>query len=79
MAKDKCVLCGQDSPYEFETHIDYRVGYVEGSGQLCTECHTGKNERQSISVVVSENVILNTPNDFELGEKVRQMFWKLKK
>ena len=35
MAKDKCIMCGADTPYDFETHIDYRYGYVEGAGQCC--------------------------------------------
>ncbi len=46
MEKDKCILCGQDSPYEFETHIDYRVGYVEGSGQLCVDCYLSEDKKQ---------------------------------
>ena len=33
--KDKCVICGKESPYDHKTHIDYRVGYVEGGGQTC--------------------------------------------
>lgn len=33
--KDKCVICGKETPYSFSTHIDLRVGYVEGSGQGC--------------------------------------------
>lgn len=33
--KDKCVLCGKESPYTIDTHIDYRIGYVEGAGQGC--------------------------------------------
>lgn len=32
---DKCVLCGKKTPYTQNTHIDYRIGYVEGSGQGC--------------------------------------------
>ena len=32
---DKCVICGRQSPYTIDTHIDYRVGYVEGAGQGC--------------------------------------------
>lgn len=38
---DHCVICGKQSPYLKTTHIDNRVGYVEGSGQGCfqtTEC-----------------------------------------
>ena len=37
--KDKCVACDKDSLYDRETHIDYRIGYVEGSGQLCLDCY----------------------------------------
>lgn len=32
---DECVICGRQSPYRIDTHIDYRVGYVEGVGQGC--------------------------------------------
>lgn len=34
-AFDKCVICGKESPYLKSTHIDMRVGYVEGGGQGC--------------------------------------------
>jgi len=37
--KDKCVSCGKDSLYSRETHIDYRIGYIEGAGQLCLDCY----------------------------------------
>jgi hypothetical protein len=33
--KDKCVICGKDTPYLETTHIYLRVGYVEGGGQGC--------------------------------------------
>jgi hypothetical protein len=32
---DKCVICGKDSPYTKSTHIDLRIGYISGVGQLC--------------------------------------------
>ena len=32
---DKCVICGKTSPYHKDTHINQRVGYVEGAGQSC--------------------------------------------
>ena len=37
--KDKCVCCGKKSIYAREEHIDFRIGYIEGSGQLCLECY----------------------------------------
>jgi hypothetical protein len=75
MAKDLCIMCGKESPYDFNTHIDYRVGYVEGAGQLCTDCHQGKSEKITLNLVVTEDMVLNTPNDFDLGEKVRRMYY----
>lgn len=33
--KDRCVICGKETPYLRSTHIDIRVGYVEGGGQGC--------------------------------------------
>ena len=36
--KDKCVKCGEKTMYEKNVHIDRRMGYVEGAGQLCTSC-----------------------------------------
>ena len=35
MAKDKCVLCGKETPYDETTHIDNRRGYWPGCGQTC--------------------------------------------
>lgn len=36
--KEKCVLCGKETPYTIDIHIDMRKHYVEGCGQLCKEC-----------------------------------------
>jgi len=32
---DKCIICGKETPYLRNTHIDDRIGYVEGAGQAC--------------------------------------------
>ena len=37
--KDKCVTCNKVSLYDRETNIDFRIGYIEGSGQLCLDCY----------------------------------------
>ena len=37
--KDKCVNCKRESLYSKETHIDFRLGYIEGAGQLCLDCY----------------------------------------
>lgn len=36
---EHCVVCGKVSGYLKSTHIDLRVGFVEGVGQLCHECN----------------------------------------
>lgn len=36
--KEKCVICGKETPYKISDHIDMRENYVEGAGQLCSEC-----------------------------------------
>ncbi len=40
---EKCVMCGESVPYLKSTHIDRRVGYVEGAGQLCKDCYQKGN------------------------------------
>lgn len=35
---ERCVLCKKDTPYLRSTHIDLRMYYVEGCGQLCEDC-----------------------------------------
>lgn len=82
---DKCILCGEDTPYHFNDHIDMRVGYVEGAGQLCTKC-LNKDEKEPAGLgtpfpdrrllLVEVDMIRRTPNDMELGAKVRQLFYE---
>jgi hypothetical protein len=74
--KDKCVSCGSETAYDVTTHIDMRNAYVEGLGQLCNRCHTsGTNYNQ---LLIPESVIINTPNDIELGRKVRILYYEKK-
>ena len=35
---DLCVRCGEKTMYEKNVHIDRRIEYIEGAGQLCTSC-----------------------------------------
>lgn len=77
MAKDHCVMCGVETPYDFETHVDVRIGYLEGVGQLCSKCYNrGTNHNH---IMVPEWLIENYPNDQELGGKVRELYWENKK
>ena len=69
MAKDKCILCGAETPYDEETHIHSRNGYIEGAGQLCKNCSNGSN------IVVPSSFIEHIPNDQELGETIRTIYF----
>ncbi len=49
--KDKCVSCGVETLYDKTEHVDFRLGYVEGAGQLCLDCYdevygVQKNEQE---------------------------------
>ena len=81
---EKCIICGVDTQYRFRTPIDFRYNYVEGAGQLCNKC--GSKDEEPIALdshrnlfTVSEYMVLSTPNDQELGAKVRQLYWESKK
>ena len=77
MIKDKCILCGVETPYDFETHVDLRIGYIEGAGQLCSKCYSQGTDHNMIAI--PEYMVYNTPNDQELGSKVRELYWENKK
>ena len=87
---EKCVICGEDTQYRFNDHVDFRFNYVEGAGQLCTRCANkdrdiitevdplGTSNPSHMLILVDETTILYTPNDAELGAKVRKIYWDLK-
>ena len=76
---DKCVICGKTSPYTTATNIYNRVGYVEGAGQGCFQpnsCVKTTNQSSRELITIPKDWILGTPNDQELGEKVRAYYWE---
>lgn len=73
---ETCILCGCKTETLKSTHIDFRYGYVEGAGQLCRSCYLGEDRNL---ITINSRTILDTPNDYELGEKVRKMYWDSKK
>jgi hypothetical protein len=77
MTKEHCILCGVETPYDFETHVDVRIGYIEGIGQLCNNCYNQGHDRTHFTV--SKRLIENTPNNQELGAKVRALYFESKK
>lgn len=38
METETCILCTTDTKIPKNQHIDYRLYYVEGAGQLCEIC-----------------------------------------
>lgn len=73
---DNCVVCGKTTMYRTQQHIDTRIGYVEGVGQLCGNCHTGGSPSGREMITIPKHWVLGTPNDQELGEKVRAYYWE---
>ena len=35
---DKCIVCNAPTQYKRSDHVDYRLNYIEGAGQLCPDC-----------------------------------------
>jgi hypothetical protein len=71
---EQCILCGEDTAYRLHDHVDMRTGYIEGAGQLCNRCNNKGMERRHLAVPI--NLIYDTPNDAELGAKIRQLYWE---
>ena len=76
MTKEICILCGKESTVDVSTHIDYRIGYIEGAGQLCTECYLKGDNSSRELITIPLNWPNMYPNDAELGYKVRQLYWR---
>lgn len=89
MPNEICIICGKQTDINVNTHIDLRYGYVEGAGQCCKQCYDrtyGPSDNDYISrvmrnrttlITISAEEILDTPNDQELGTKVRQKYWEI--
>ena len=71
---ETCIICGTVTPVLKSTDINYRTGYVEGAGQLCYGCFTGRKPYDSVCISTKE--IQDTPNDQDLGGKVRHKYWE---
>lgn len=88
MPNEICIICGSETNVDVNTHVDMRYGYVEGAGQCCRECYDKTNKsydnyastvmkNRTTLITISAEDILSTPNDMELGAKVRQKYWEL--
>lgn len=88
MPNEICIICGSETNVDINTHVDMRYGYVEGAGQCCRECYDKTNKsydnyastvmkNRTTLITISAEDILSTPNDMELGAKIRQKYWEL--
>jgi hypothetical protein len=74
MPNEICILCGKETTTDVNTHIDFRTGYIEGAGQLCTECYFKGSPQSREMITIPKHYIKTYSNDFELGGKIRQYF-----
>jgi hypothetical protein len=72
---ETCIQCGIETDTLKTTHIDFRTGYVEGAGQLCRMCYMASDRNL---ITIDERTILDTPNNDELGAKVRKKYYDSK-
>lgn len=73
---DNCVLCGKQTQYQTNTHIDMRSGYVEGAGQLCTTCYSAGSASGKEMIMIPKYLVEQHPNNMLLGEAVRKYYWE---
>ena len=77
MSREKCITCKSETPYHLSTDIEYRSHYVEGAGQMCKDCWDDLcGSGEDTIYFIPESMIKETPNDSELGQKVRSMYHK---
>lgn len=75
MPNEICILCGEETTVDINTHIDYRTGYIEGAGQLCIKCYRKGNSEGREMISVPKHFITDNPNDMELGAKIREFYY----
>lgn len=74
---DNCVVCGKPSPYEKNTDINFRYGYVEGGGQACHQPHICNTSNQSDRdlITIPRHLLEKYSNNMELGAAIRTYYW----
>lgn len=75
MPNEKCILCGNETTVDVNTHVDFRTGYIEGAGQLCYDCYQKGNSSSREMITIPKSLIKDNPNDFALGSKVREYYY----
>jgi hypothetical protein len=57
MEIELCIKCTVPTTYKKSDHIDTRVGYIEGSGQLCIDCLQKLEEKKIDPDAVSWGIV----------------------
>ena len=73
---EKCILCEVETTTLKTTHIDFRTGYIEGAGQLCSICYMKGSSDGRKLIVIPKYLIEQYPNNMQLGEAVRAHYWE---
>jgi hypothetical protein len=73
---ETCILCGAETNIPISRHIDQRVGYIEGAGQMCIDCYTRGSSDYREMIQIPKNMVLGTPNDMQLGALVRSYYYE---
>jgi hypothetical protein len=76
MPNEICILCGKETTVDVDTHIDFRTGYIEGSGQLCYECYRKGSPSSREQIAIPKSWITKYSNDSELGQQVRKFYYQ---
>jgi hypothetical protein len=74
---DNCVICGKQTEYKTNTHIDMRHGYVEGVGQLCSNCYSAGSSSSRQMITIPKDLVERYPNNMQLGEALRRYYWEI--
>jgi len=45
---DKCIVCNAPTQYNKLDHVDYRLHYIEGAGQLCPDCFATEEKNSDL-------------------------------
>ena len=73
---EDCILCGEKTTTLKTAHVDFRIGYIEGAGQLCRDCYMKGSAEGRQHISIPKHYIKTYPNDMELGAKVRQFYYE---
>ena len=45
---DNCVMCNKATEYAQHVHVNKRIGYIQGAGQLCIDCNKEMNLKSNL-------------------------------